>query len=100
MSSGHDAEGRAAFEYLVRGVARVIEAGSGAGEDAVQAASQIWSATHGYVLLETAGYFGSEGYGLQNVLLPLAVKLITGLGHSPEAVQASVRMVAARRLAT
>ena len=96
MSSSQDSEGRTAFEYLVRSVARVIEAGSGPGEDAVQAASQVWSATHGYVLLEIAGYFGEEGYGQQNVLLPLATKLITGLGHSPEAVQRSVQQVAAR----
>ena len=97
MSSGQDPEGRAAFEYLVRGVARVIQAGSGAGEDAGQVASQIWSATHGYVLLEIAGYFGPEGYGLQSVLLPLGIKIITGLGHSPDAVRRSAQQVAARR---
>ena len=94
MSSGHDPKGRAAFEYLVRSVARVIEAGSGAGEDSVQAASQIWSATHGYVLLEIAGYFGPGATGMTTVMLPLAVKLICGLGHSPEAVWRSARRVA------
>jgi AcrR family transcriptional regulator len=94
MSSGHD-PGRAAFGHLVRGVTRVIEAGSGTGEDAVQVASQIWSATHGYVLLEIAGFFGSGDHGRQEVWLPLTVKIIAGLGHSPEAVRRSARQAAA-----
>jgi AcrR family transcriptional regulator len=94
MSSAEASEGRTAFEHLVRGVARVIEAGTGTPEDPIQAASQIWSATHGYVLLEIAGYFGEHGYGQQNVLLPVATKLISSLGHSPQAVQRSARSVA------
>jgi AcrR family transcriptional regulator len=94
MSSGRD-PGRAAFGYLVRGVTRVIQAGSGTGEDAVQVASQIWSATHGYVLLEMAGFFGSGGHGQQDVWLPLTVKIIAGLGHSADAVHRSARQAAA-----
>lgn len=97
MSSGDYPEGRAAFGYLVRGVTRVIEAGSGTGEDPVQVASQIWSTVHGYVLLETAGFFGSPAQGAQNVLLPLSVKLISSLGHPPEAVWRAARQVAAHQ---
>jgi len=95
MASGSFPEGRAAFGSLVRAVARVIAAGDGPGEDAVQAASQIWSATHGYVLLEVAGYFGPGGRGRETVLFPLAVKLISGLGHPQESVWRSARRVAA-----
>lgn len=91
MSSGQFAEGRDAFGVLVRGVARVIEAGEGPAEDPVGAASQIWSMAHGYVLLEIAGYFGPPGRGVESVFLPLAVKVISGLGHPAEAVWRSAR---------
>jgi AcrR family transcriptional regulator len=93
MASGEFPEGREAFGLLVRAVARVIEAGEGSAEDPVRAASQIWSAAHGYVLLEIAGYFGPPGRGVKTVFLPLAVKVISGLGHSQEAVWRSARRV-------
>jgi AcrR family transcriptional regulator len=93
MASGEFPEGREAFGLLVRAVARVIEAGEGSAEDPVRAASQIWSAAHGYVLLEIAGYFGPPGRGVETVFLPLAVKVISGLGHSQEAVWRSARRV-------
>jgi AcrR family transcriptional regulator len=95
MVSGQFPEGRDAFGLLTRAVERVIAAGDGSGEDPVSAASQIWSAAHGYVLLEIAGYFGPPGRGMTTVFLPLAVKLISGLGHSPEAVWRSARRLTA-----
>lgn len=96
MGSGGFPEGREAFGHLVRHVARVIEAGTGTGEDSVSAASQIWSAAHGYVLLEIAGYFGGEERGALDVYLPLAVKVIAGLGHPAEAVLESAGKAVAR----
>jgi AcrR family transcriptional regulator len=93
IKSGDFTEGRDAFRYLVRQVARMIEAGSGTGEDPVSAASQIWSATHGYVLLEIAGYFGSPEQGMLEVFLPLGLKLVTSLGHSRESVERSADRV-------
>lgn len=94
MASGQFPEGRDAFGVLVRAVARVIEAGEGSAEEPVGAASQIWSMAHGYVLLEIAGYFGPPGRGVESVFLPLAVKVISGLGHSPESVWRSARRAA------
>jgi AcrR family transcriptional regulator len=93
MTSGDLPEGRDAFRHLVRHVARMLEAGSGTGEDPASAASQIWSATHGYVLLEIAGYFGSPEQGMLEVFLPLGLKLVTGLGHSRESVNSSADRV-------
>jgi AcrR family transcriptional regulator len=90
-------EGRDAFGHLVRHVARVLEAGTGTGEDPVTAASQIWSATHGYVLLEIAGYFGGAENGMRGVFLPLAIKLAAGLGHPAHQVERAAERVLARR---
>src|SRR6201999_971414 len=93
LSSGRFPEGRAAFGHLVRHVTRVIESGTGTGEDPVSAASQIWSATHGDVLLESAGCFGPAERGLRQVFLPLGIEVVPSLGHSHESVQSSVDRV-------
>jgi AcrR family transcriptional regulator len=95
MTSHRYPEGREAFGCVHRAVVRVLEAGDGTGEDPVQATSQLWSTAHGYVLLEIAGYFGSAGRGLRAVMLPLAVKVFSGLGHSQEAVRRSAQRVLA-----
>lgn len=86
-------EGREAFNCVRRAVTRALEAGEGTGEDPMQATSQLWTAAHGYVLLEIAGVFGSASGGLQAVYLPLAVKVFSGLGYSPQAVRRSARKV-------
>lgn len=85
-----------ALEYLSGAVRRAIESGSGSANGVDTAAMQIWCAGHGYVLAELAGFFGSEGYGIQAVGAPLLTQLIIGLGHPPEAVQRAWRAVFAR----
>lgn len=100
MASGRFPEARDAFGRHVRAVERVIEAGDGTEEGAVQVASQLWSAIHGYVLLEIAGFFGPPERGLESVCLPVNVKIISSLGHPQEAVWRAAREVTARRLAS
>jgi AcrR family transcriptional regulator len=88
-------EARAAFDRLVRALDRMRQAGRIQEVDPVAAAGQIWSATHGYVLLEAAGYFGDEAYGLTRVLAPLALTVMVGLGDSREAAERSARSAVA-----
>ena len=52
-------EAQAAFAQLVDAVTRIIEAGGPGEEEPASAANQIWSAVHGYVLLEIAGFFSA-----------------------------------------
>ncbi|TMD07127.1 MAG: TetR/AcrR family transcriptional regulator [Chloroflexi bacterium] len=64
-------EAQVAFDRLVRAVDRMREAGRIGPVDPVAATGQIWSATHGYVLLEIAGFFGhpdTESYATKPVL--------------------------------
>ena len=82
-------EAQAAFDRLVRAVDRMKEAGRIRDVDSVAATGQIWSATHGYLLLEIAGYFGSEGHGLTQVMGPLAVNVMVGLGDDRAAAERS-----------
>lgn len=89
-------EGQAAFDWLVVAVTRVIESGRARDEDPVRAAAQLWSAVHGYVLLEIAGYFGEDGQGVESVLLPMATKLAIGSGDSREAAENAAGLVGRR----
>jgi AcrR family transcriptional regulator len=88
-------EARAAFAQLVALVRRVIEAGSPGQERPGSAAFQIWSAVHGYVLLEIAGFFRGERESVERFLLPLLTKLAVGIGADPEHAARCARLIAA-----
>jgi Tetracyclin repressor-like, C-terminal domain len=89
-------EARAAFAQLVALVTRVMEASHGGQEKPGSAAYQIWSAVHGYVLLEIAGFF-QGGEGAERFLLPLLAKLAAGIGADPEHAARCADLIAASR---
>jgi AcrR family transcriptional regulator len=86
-------EGQAAVDVMVRSLDRVKEAERIRPVESVVAAGQFLSATHGYVLLEIAGAFGQQGEGLQ-MIGPLAVNLMVGLGDDRDAAERSLRAIA------
>lgn len=90
-------EAQAAFAQLVSLVARVMEAGGADWERPGPAAFQIWSALHGYVLLEVAGFFHAVADSEERLLLPLLAKLAMGVGADPEQAVRSARQIAAGR---
>jgi AcrR family transcriptional regulator len=73
-------EGVDALSVLVNAVQRVIQAGRIRPQEPTPAAVQILSATHGFVLLAMTGIIVS--HGLPDVMAPLAVNLIVGLGDT------------------
>lgn len=81
-------EGVDALSVLVGAVERVIDAKRIRAQDARATATQILSATHGYVLLVIAGLVDAQG--IQDVMLPLTVNLIVGLGDSRELAERSL----------
>jgi Tetracyclin repressor-like, C-terminal domain len=83
-------EGQAAFDIMIRSLERIKASGSIGEADTVPAAGQFLSATHGYLLLEMAGYFGPEGTGLASVLGPMAISLMVGLGAARQDVERSI----------
>jgi AcrR family transcriptional regulator len=78
--SGDDLDaGRYTFDVLVEGIARVMASGQWRTGDPEQVAAQLWSALHGYVMLELAGYFDREPDAVEEVLVPLLINLGIGL---------------------
>lgn len=91
-------EARAAFAQLVELVTRVRDAsGWPVQESPGAAAFQLWSAVHGYVLLEIAGFFSGDDLGVERFLLPLLAKLAAGIGAEPERAARCARQIAASR---
>lgn len=81
--------GHYAYDYIAAAAERALTAGRIKGRSPRAIASQIWTALHGYVLLESAGYFTPEERGIRNVLHPLMLNLVIGLGDQPAAAATS-----------
>ena len=54
----------------------------------VAIASQLWTAMHGYVMLDVGGYFGADG--VERVLVPMLVSLLGGPRRRPDAALTSI----------
>jgi AcrR family transcriptional regulator len=89
-------EGQAAFDVMVHALDRVKACGQIDVVDPVLAAGQFLSATHGYVLLEMAGYFGPGGNGFAWIFGPLGLSVMVGLGADRDDVERSAVAALAR----
>jgi AcrR family transcriptional regulator len=83
------------FAHVVRAVHRSMLAGritvGSAADDAsvVATAAQFWALTHGFVMLELAGFIGDDGASVRPVLDSMTSHLLVALGDSPERVAQS-----------
>lgn len=93
-------EGQAAFGVMTHSLKRVRDSGRIDPVDVVAAAGQFLAATHGFVLLEIAGYLGTDGDGLPLILAPLGLSIMVGLGATREdALQAGIAALAVHGIA-
>jgi AcrR family transcriptional regulator len=76
---------QAAHAHLVRACTRLADSGRiRADQDPEIVAAQLWSCVHGFVTLELGGHFSDSTDALRQVLEPMTVNVLTGLGDSPE----------------
>lgn len=84
--AAHESEHRRyTFDVLVGGIQRAMDDGALAAGDAEAVAAQLWSALHGYVTLELAGFLRDEDDAPNKVLWPLLGNLVTALRPGPPA---------------
>ena len=87
----HESEHRRyTFDVLVAAVQRAMDDGALAAGDAEAVAAQLWSALHGYVTLELAGFMTADE-DADKVLWPLLSNLISALGPAPSSPSTSAR---------
>jgi AcrR family transcriptional regulator len=83
-------EGRVAYGLLRTLVRRAIDAERFRGVDVRSAATQLWTAQHGVVILEMSGFLRPDpGYAVREVLVPQTVNLAIGFGDEPGAARRS-----------
>lgn len=77
-------EGSAAFQvsysYLREGCVRVIDAGCVDSNNPDLMAAQLWSALHGFIMLELGGHFKAATNPVAEILVPMCINLIVGMG--------------------
>ena len=78
------AEWAVSFDALRNAVRRMIAAGRIRDDGELNIAGRLWSLSHGAVMLELAGFFGHEGHGLTQILGPLVVDTLVGMGDERE----------------
>jgi hypothetical protein len=98
--TGHATSRDASFQILCESVRRMTAAGRIRDDSEAAVAGRIWSICHGAVTLEMAGFFGTEGHGLREILGPLTVDFLVGMGDERERVNASLATAAAALLAS
>ncbi len=90
------AEWTASFEALRKMVRRMIAAGRIRDDGEAMMSGRIWSIIHGAVMLEIAGFFGREGHGITEILAPLFVDVLDGMGDDRERTNESLAAAALR----
>lgn len=79
----------ASYSYLVGGCERLIK-GKGVRKMAPDLmAAQLWSTLHGFIMLELGGHFAATSNPPAEILVPMCINLIVGLGADRERAQAS-----------
>lgn len=89
-SASARSEWAVSFEALLNGVRRMIAAGRIRDDDEAAVAGRLWSISHGAVLLEIAGFFGHEGHGQTQILGPLIVDTLVGMGDERDRAMGSL----------
>jgi AcrR family transcriptional regulator len=82
------------FEALVTAVRRMIAAGRIRDDGELPIAGRMWSVIHGTVTLELAGFFGHEGHGPVQVLAPMMLDLLVGMGDDRDTATQSMTAAA------
>ncbi len=84
--------GRYTFEEIVHTARRAVEQSRLRPTEPLAIATQLWTAMHGYVMLDVGGYLGENG--VERVLIPMFVNLLTGLGADRDAADTAFRALA------
>ncbi len=96
LLSGQSASFRTAYGFLLQGCARLIEARCVRKADADLIALQFWSALHGFIMLELAGHFAHLAAPAADLLAPICVNMVVGLGAKRAAADASAAQAQAQ----
>ncbi|WP_067813687.1 TetR/AcrR family transcriptional regulator [Nocardia inohanensis] len=80
-ASGRSPDFQAAYTHLVDACARLVDSGRVRREqDPESIATQLWSCVHGFIMLEAGDHFAQIPNPVTQILQPMTVNLLVGLG--------------------
>jgi AcrR family transcriptional regulator len=89
-ASGRSGQFQAAYAHLVQACIELVRSGRvRSDEDPEAIAPQLWSAVHGFVTLELGDHFADFPDPVGQVLQPMMVNVLVGLGDTPDVCDAS-----------
>ncbi len=86
MTPGQSVAFRATYTVLVDACTRLVDSGFVPKVDPVLIALQLWSAAHGFIMLELSGYFADVIDPPAEILVPMCNHVVIGIGANPETV--------------
>jgi hypothetical protein len=87
--SGQSPSFRAAYAFLLHGSARLVESKCVRKAEPNLLALQFWSALHGFIMLDLGGHFAELSDSALDVLVPMCVNLVVGLGAKRDKAESS-----------
>ncbi|WP_084042383.1 MULTISPECIES: TetR/AcrR family transcriptional regulator [Mycobacterium] len=79
-----------AYDHLVQGCSRLVASGRvRPDEDPDVIAPQLWSVVHGFVTLELGGHVSHFDDPVRQILLPMMINIVVGMGDDPQSANAS-----------
>jgi AcrR family transcriptional regulator len=87
--SGRSPAFQRAYVRLHEACERLVSSGRAGQQEPGVVAAQLWSFVHGYISLELAEHFVEVGDSVAQVLVPVGVNFVVGLGDKRERAQAS-----------
>jgi hypothetical protein len=85
---------------LVKACARLVDANRVRKIDPTFIAMQLWSAVHGFVMLELADQFAEVSDPTAEILVPMCNNIAVGLGATRKSVESSTAAAVAQRAAS
>lgn len=79
----------ASYSYLLGECARLVDTDCVRKIDPDLIAAQLWSTLHGFIMLELGGYFVALADPAAEVLMPMCINLIVGLGADRKSAESS-----------
>ena len=83
------------FAYPLRESLRLVESGVLPKHDPPIIAMQFWSSLHGFIMLDLGGHFAEVADPIADLLGPMCVNLVVGMGARREAAELSLAIAEA-----
>lgn len=88
-ASGNSAAFKMTYSVLVKSCARLVEAKHVRKIDPALVGIQLWSAAHGFIMLELAGHFAEVADPSTQILVPMCNNIVVGLGATRARVESA-----------